>query len=241
MADPRAPSQEVWDELSESERQRVLDSLPSEIPRAIPPEGDEHQIPKERSKLTLREFFRRKGRSVYLGSELSVYYPGEAMFAPDLIAVLDVEDHPRRHWTVSDEGRGLDFVLEIHVSGDKKKDYETNVERFARLGILEYFLFDPPHGRLLGYRLIEGGEAYEPLVPQGGLWRSRVLHLDLSLEEGRLQFSQPGGGTLLDPMEWIDKLRGMVDDAVRRAEAAAELNAKLAAKLRELGVDPDEL
>jgi hypothetical protein len=69
-SDPRAPSQAVWDALSESERRQVLDSLPSEIPRTSPPEGDEHQLPKERSKLTLREYFRRRGRSVYLGSEL---------------------------------------------------------------------------------------------------------------------------------------------------------------------------
>jgi hypothetical protein len=186
------------------------------------------------------------------------------MFAPDLIVVLDVVDHPRRHWTVSHEGRGLDFVLEIHVSGDKANDYEGNVERYARLGIPEYFLFDPPRGRLLGYRLpaSHAPRAYTPVVPQGGLWQSTALELDLALEDGRLQFYQPDGGPLLDPTEWIDKLHGMVDAAVgraneearraeeeaRRAEEEArrarhilELNAKLAAKLRELGIDPEKL
>lgn len=251
--DPRAPPQEVWDRLDEEARREVVASLPSSIPRAMPPEGDEHTEPKERSKLTLREFFRRRGRSVYLASELAVYYPGESHFAPDLIAILDVPDHKRQKWVVSDEGRGLDFVLEIHVRGDKHKDYVTNVERYARLGIPEYFLFDPPKQRLLGYRL--GADAYEPVLPQGGLWRSEVLDLELSLDGERLQFSQPGGGPLLDPTEWVDKLRAMVDDATRRAEQEArraeeearraddreQRLARLAAKLRELGVDPDEL
>jgi len=239
--DPRAPPQAMWDRMSAEQRQRILESLPSEIPRAHPPEGDRHQLPKERSKLTLKEYFRRRGRSVYLGSELPVYYPDEPMIAPDLIAVLDVEDHPRDHWVVSHEGRGLDLALEIHVKGDRKKDYETNVERFARLGIPEYFLYDPPAHRLIGYRLSDAGASYEPIVPQSGLWRSEVLGLELSLEGGRLQFNEPGGGVLLDPSEWIDRLRHMVDEAVDRAEEEARRAERMEAKLRELGVDPDEL
>ena len=237
--DPRAPAQALWDRMSEAERCDVLAALPSEILRAAPPEGDKHQIPKERSKLTLKEYYRRRGRTVYVGSELPVYYPEKSMFAPDLIVVLDVEDHPRDHWVVSQEKRGLDFVLEIHVKGDRKKDYETNVERYARLGIPEYFLYDPPARRVLGYRLVRG--SYEPIVPQAGAWRSSVLDLDISLEGGRLQFAQPGGGVLLDPSEWIDRLRRMVDEAVARADEQERINEKLAAKLRELGIDPDEL
>lgn len=239
--DPRAPPQALWERMTDEQRRQILDTLPSETPRATPPEGDQHTLPKERSKLTLKEYFRRRGRSVYLGSELPVYYPDESMFAPDLLAVLDVEDHPRDHWVVSHEGRGLDLALEIHVKGDRRKDYETNVARFARLAIPEYFVFDPPAHRLLGYRLAEGAASYEPVVPQSGLWRSAVLGLDLSLEGGRLQFNEPGGGVLLDPSEWIDRLRIMVDEAVERAEDEARRVERLEAKLRELGVDPDDL
>jgi hypothetical protein len=39
---------------------------------------------------------------------------------------------------VSAEGKGLDWVLEVHVGGDRKKDAERNVARYARLGIPEY-------------------------------------------------------------------------------------------------------
>ena len=41
-----------------------------------------------------------------------MYYPGERMFSPDLIAVVDVDPHPRDHWSVSAEGRGLDVARE---------------------------------------------------------------------------------------------------------------------------------
>ncbi|QDE71736.1 hypothetical protein BHS09_34750 [Myxococcus xanthus] len=42
--DPRSPPQEIWDALSPEERQRIVDSLPSEFPvsEANPPEGVFH-------------------------------------------------------------------------------------------------------------------------------------------------------------------------------------------------------
>ncbi len=253
--DPRAPPQEVWDAMSREAQRRVLASLPSEIEKAYPPEGDPHFRPKVRAREALDDWFRRRGRSVYLGSELPVYYPGEAMFAPDLIAVLDVSTHERDHWVVSEEGRGIDFALEILVHGDRKKDLEANVERLARLGVPEYFVYEPLRRRITGYALPgAAARSYVPIVPQGGRWPSRVLELDLGLDEGRLRFFA-GAAPLPHASELIERLSAMVDDAVqraeeearraeeeaRRADAAARRAERLAAKLRELGVDPDAI
>lgn len=238
-ADPRAPAQEVWDRLSERERRQVVASLPSEVPRAGPPEGDPHRVPKKRAFEALDEYFRRGGRRVYLSSELPVYYPDEPMFAPDLIAVLDVEPHEREKLVVSDEGRGLDFVLEIHVAGDARKDFEINVERYARLGIPEYFVLSPLRQRLVGYAL-GSSSTYQPIVPQGGLWRSGVLGLEIAVEQGNLRF-YADTAPLPDARELIDRLSSMVDGAVVRAEEEARRAERLAQKLRELGVDPDTI
>jgi len=260
-ADPRAPSQAQWDAMSDEDRVRVVGSLPSEIPSASPPEGDPHRLPTKRALETLEEYFRRRGRSVYLSSGLPVYYPDEPMFAPDLIAVVDVPAHERDKWVVSAERRGLDFVLEVHLSGDRQKDLERNVERFARLGIPEYFVFMPRRARLIGHVLREGDAAYRPLVPQGGLWPSAVLGLDLGLEAGQLRFYH-AAAPLPDARELIDRLSTMVDGAVeraeeearraeeetrraeeetRRAEEESRRAERYAAKLRELGIDPDSL
>lgn len=253
--DPRAPSREVWEQLTEAERRHVLMTLPSEFPLTLPPEGDPHRIPKERALETLSEFYRSRHRLVYLSAELPIYYPDERMFAPDLIAVLDVEAHQRQSWVVSHEGRGLDFALEINVSGNRKKDFEDNVERYARLGIPEYFAFDVPHRRLLGWRLANPeGQSYELIVPHSGRWSSNVLDLDLALEGDQLRFFH-GTAPLLDARELILRLSNMVDDALRNAEAEARKAeaearraeaetrrvAKLAARLRELGVDPNSI
>jgi Uma2 family endonuclease len=253
--DPRAPPQAVWDRLGPEQRRRLLDELPSEIERAEPPEGDAHSLPKMRARETLGEHFRRTGRRIYLGSELPVYYPGEPMFAPDLIAVLDVEPHERDHWVVSHERRGLDFALEIHVRGSAAKDFEENVVRFARLGIPEYFAYAPRRSRLAGWRLpTPDARVYEPIVPQGGRWQSHVLGLDLVLDEGQLRFYH-GAAVLLDARELISRLSTMLDIATqraeeearraeeeaRRAEEEARRAARYAARLRELGIDPEDV
>ena len=70
----------------------------------------------------LESFFKKRGRSVFLASELAVYYPASRPIAPDLLAVLDVEPHDRTKWVVDAEGKGIDFVLEVHFGGEKKKD-----------------------------------------------------------------------------------------------------------------------
>ncbi len=224
-ADPRAPPQDVWDRMSPEERARVVAALPPEVPLEMhPPEGDPHRKPKDRARDALEEFFRSIGRRIYVSSELATYYPGEPRFCPDILAVLDVDAHERSSWVVSDEGRGLDLVIEIHVGGDARKDFDTNVERYARLGIPEYFIFDRPQRRIVGHRLRTGGDAYERILPQAGRFASGVLGLDLTVEAGMLRFYH-GTAPLLFMDELVGKLNAMVaelvdarDAALRRAE-----------------------
>jgi Uma2 family endonuclease len=231
--DPRAPPQEVWERLSAEERARIVDRLPSEFPvsEAAPPEGDPHFDAKVRAREVLSGFFSRIGRKVYLGSELPVYYPGEPMFAPDLIAVMDVEPHSRGRWVVSAEGKGVDLALEIHVAGERRKDLERNVERFARLGIREYFLFDRGRLRLMGWRLEEGRRVYQPIVPQQAFYTSEVLGLQLQLEGERLRFYF-GGAALPEAEELISTLERMVREAEEHRAEEARLHEE-EARLRE--------
>ncbi|WNG50125.1 Uma2 family endonuclease [Archangium minus] len=233
--DPRAPPQEVWDRLTPEERAHVIASLPSEFPvsEANPPEGDAHFEAKVRAREVLGGFFSRVGRKVYLACELPVYYPGERMFAPDVIAVMDVEPHSRMRWVVSAEGKGLDFALEIHVAGERRKDLERNVERFARLGIREYFLFDRGRLKLTGWRLVgEGRRVYQPIVPQQGFYTSEVLGLELQLEGERLRFYL-GRAPLPESEEMIATLERMVGEAEAHRTEEAQVRAELEQRLAE--------
>jgi len=232
---PRAPSQAEWDRLTSEERHRVVEELPSEVAWATPPEGDPHRRTKERAVQALGEHFRRIQRRVYLSSELPVYYPDEALFAPDVIAVLDVSTHERNRWVVTQEGRGLDFVLEINhrgrrkaigprgrtiVNGLPRKDFIETIERFHRLRIPEYFAYDIEDEFLIGWRLRE--DRYETIRPKGIDRRvpSKVLGLDVAVVQGRVCFYH-GEVRLPDADELIERLSTLADEAVRRAEEEA--------------------
>jgi Uma2 family endonuclease len=250
--DPRAPHGDVWEALSAAEREEVIRLLPAEVPWELsPPEGDLHRKAGESALNALDNYFRSQGRSVYLSANLAVYYPGEARFAPDLIAVLDVPTHERMKWVVSAEGKGLDFCLEVLVKGSEHKDLRWNVERYARLGIAEYFVFDVERSRLVGFRAPQAGATYESIVPQAGRWRSEVLGLELTLEGNRVRF-YAGSALLLDSEELAERSNRLLAEQIalrereaeraeqeaqraeQEAQRAAELERRLAAALAEV-------
>ena len=213
--------------MSSDERARVVDMLPTSLPIELaPPEGDAHRKAKQGALTALDDFFRRVGRKIYLSSELIVFYPGERSFVPDLLAVLDVEPHDRTRWVVEDEGKGLDLVVEVHVAGRRSKDLELNMERYAQLGIQEYFVFDRARRSLQGYRLPAVSDAerppskvYQRIVPQAGHLASQVLGLDLVLDRDRLLFFS-GNAPLEDADERIARVSTMLDGVIARAEEA---------------------
>ena len=224
LAPPRAPTEDEWARLTPTERAAVVEGLPAAMgeTEASPPEGDRHYDAKNDARATLREWYRRLGRSVYVAAELTTYYPGEARFAPDVLAVRDVPVHDRSKWVVSAEGKGLEWVLEVHVGGDRKKDAELNVARYARLGIPEYFIYDRARPQLLGYRLpAEGARTYARIVPQAGRYPSEVLGLDLALEDGSLRFFH-ANAELLPPQHLAARLEHMLAEVAAERDAEAE-------------------
>ncbi|MCY1082547.1 Uma2 family endonuclease [Archangium lansingense] len=217
---PRAPTQEEWEAMGQEERDRVVDSLPGEVTwdEMAMPEGDRHFQGKVQAMDALRGYFKRQERKVYLGAELPIYYPGERRFAPDLLAVLDAEPYPRQKWVVSAEGKGLDWVMEVHVGGDRKKDAEYNVQRYARLGIPEYFIYDRARQRLEAYRLASPeAHTYVPMEQRQGRYVSRVLGLELQVEGDRLRF-WTGTALLMESDELIARLEELLHGVQHRAE-----------------------
>lgn len=233
--DPRAPPTEVWNQMTPEERMRVVEALPSDFTLDFlpPPEGDRHFNPKAAARDTLGRHFQRVNRRVYVSGELPIYYPGERVFAADLIAVLDVEVRERDRWVTELEGKGLDFALEIHVRGDRRKDMTTNRERYARLGIHEYFVFDRARGDLHGFRLPSAGaRVYEKIPSRQGLLESAVLGMDLTLMGGRLRFLI-GDATVPDADELLARLGAKLDDVLAGKDEAERRALELEQQLAE--------
>jgi Uma2 family endonuclease len=234
---PIAPTEEAWRAMSPDRRARLLDDILDVLsdPRAAMSEGRPHKKAKKRSLDMLGLHFRATGRVVYLAEEMAVLYPGEEVFTPDVLAVVGVaepEDDERMAWVVADEGKGLDLVLEVLHRGDRKKDLEVNVERYAHLGIPEYFVYDRAQDRVRGFRLpAPGAKRYLPIVPQGGRYASAVLGVDLAVEGGQLRFFE-GMAELFGSDELIRRLNGMVREREAKAE---EAEARAEAKTQQAG------
>ncbi|MDB4929638.1 MAG: hypothetical protein JWM10_2122 [Myxococcaceae bacterium] len=223
---PRAPRQESWDAMTAAERAAVVKALAAPIPAVeVASEGDVHFESKADTRATLRKYFERSGRKVYVGAEIGVYYPDEERFVPDLLAVADVETHRRSSWVVSAEGRGVGWVMEILVEGDRRKDVVTNVQRYGALGVEEYFVFDRARKAIRGWRQASPGlRTFVPIVAQGGWMASRVLGLEIAALDGRVRLRQ-GTAELRTSDEIIQWLEDRADELVEESEqrlAAAE-------------------
>lgn len=228
---PIAPSEERWRQMSKEQREAFLVSVNEALsdPLRVMSEGRPHKKAKTRAIDMLGLHFRALGRRIYLAEEMAVVYPNEVSFCPDVLAVLEVEepeDDQRMAWVVQDEGKGLDWVLEVLWAGDRKKDLVENVEKYAELGIPEYFIYDKKSERLLGYHLSDSGKRYQPIIAQAGRYCSNVLGIDLAIVDNSLKFYE-GAAELYDSGHLIKRLEGMVENLERKngvAESEAEAN-----------------
>jgi Uma2 family endonuclease len=149
--------------------------------------------------------------------------------APDVFVVFGVSKEDRPSYFIWKEGKTPDFVLEITSRSTVSVDQGAKRGIYAYLGVTEYFQYDPTgdylRPSLRGLRL--SGENYAPIsstmTAEGGIIiPSRVLGLELRLDESGLRFYDPASGQKL--------LTHQEEQAARlKAEARiAELEAELA-------------
>lgn len=222
----RLPDAETWAALSEAAQDARMDDILAVLDehREAMAEGVRHSKRKAGVAADLDAHFRRAGRGVLLASELAVFYPGEAVIVPDVLAVMDCDpDYEPERWVVTREGRGVDVVIEVRNLGRKHKDLVENVEDYARVRIPEYFSFDCRSGQLRGWRLADpSARTYLPVIPQGGLLRSSVLGLDLAVARNRLRFFS-NGAMVPSESELVSRLQSLVDERqIERDESARE-------------------
>ncbi|BAY65377.1 hypothetical protein NIES22_54820 [Calothrix brevissima NIES-22] len=172
------------------------------------------------------EWLWRDRTDFYAAGNLTIYYSlnklkTENFRGPDFFVVLDTERKTRKSWVVWEEdGKYPNFILEIlsestaNTDKDLKKKIYQNTFRTP-----DYFWFDPYTLEFAGFHLVDG--QYQPLEPnpQGHLW-SQQLGLYLGIHQGLLRFFTTAGKLVPTPEETAEKL---------------------AAKLRELNIDPDTI
>jgi Uma2 family endonuclease len=197
--------------------------------------------------IRLLKWFWQDRQDFYASGNLTVYYSpqqlkSEDFRGPDFFVVLGAEQHPRKSWVVWEEGGKYPNVI-VELLSDSTAATDRGLKKQIYQDIFrtpDYFWFDPHSLEFAGFHLVDG--TYHPLTAneQGWLW-SQQLGLYLGIHEAQLRFFTPEGELVPSPEESATAQRQRAEAAQERAEAAQQRNQKLAAKLAELGIDPDEL
>ena len=155
-------------------------------------ETDDHREEMVRHIEVLQDFY--SGQQVYVSGNLLVYYVQgnpRKYVVPDTFVTKGISPRRRRVYKVWVEGKSPEVVIETTSRKTRRKDTEEKPELYARLGVKEYFLFDPHleylDPPLQGYRL--AGNDYVRIEPDAnGALDSRELSLRLRIGEGHLEF-----------------------------------------------------
>jgi Uma2 family endonuclease len=142
---------------------------------------------------TMRYFFRNR-REVYVIADMFLYYEEgnpEARKAPDVMVVKGIDTStPRRTFKIWEEKAVPSVIFEVTSRKTWLEDLGTKSGLYARLGVAEYFLFDPLREYLerplAGYQL--AGQDYVRLENAGdGSLISQELGVRLSPEGAYLE------------------------------------------------------
>ncbi|MEA5606037.1 Uma2 family endonuclease [Nostoc sp. UHCC 0252] len=183
----------------------------------------------------------------YASGNLTIYYSprqrkSENFRGPDFFVVLGTERKPRKSWVVWEEdGKYPNLIIEIlsDSTGDTDKGLKKQIYQDI-FRTPDYFWFDPETLEFAGFHLLDG--EYQPLEPnsQGWLW-SQQLGLYLGIYEEKLRFVTPDGEVISTPQEVAQEEKQRAEYEKQRAEQEKQRSDRLAAKLRELNIDPDTI
>ena len=144
---------------------------------------------------------------VYVSGDLFIYYEEgnpRARVAPDVFVVFGVPKHKRPIYKLWEEGVVPAFVMEVASRGTWREDEGRKVKLYERLGVPEYWQYDPTGEylgvHLKGRRLVEGAYVSQPVVESLDgtlLLRSETLALDFRVKGEESHFFDPATGERL--------------------------------------------
>ncbi|MEZ2276461.1 MAG: Uma2 family endonuclease [Microcoleus sp.] len=203
----------------------------------------------------------RDRQDFFVGGNMFVYYSinqvkNQDFKGPDFFVVLDVDGTTNRDaWIAWEEDSRLpDVVIELMSPSTAEVDLTTKKDIYERkLKTQDYFVYNPKNpSSLRGWELIN--RRYQSLSPnQQGRLYCESLGLWLGIWEGQIENSQgtwlrffDNDGNLVlmgDEAETqrAELERQQKEEAIQQLEIEKQQKERLAAKLRELGIDPDEI
>jgi len=167
---------------------------------------------------------------VYVSGNLFIYYvegnPSKRV-APDVFVVRGVSKRERRVYFLWEEGPAPEVVIEISSRKTWGDDLQRKWLLYARLGVKEYFLFDPEYDyldeALVGYRLEDG--QYTQMEVKDGRLSSETLKLELVDTGKTLRLFDPQTESFLPTRTEVEQAQQQAEEARRQAEEARRAEA----------------
>ena len=225
---------------------RTLPDIFYEEPGPIE-EGMRQEFTIDHIKWSLRERYQSHD-DVFVSNAVFLSYDvnnGNARVRPDLFIAFGVDAatirvHLPNFW-VWETGKIPDFVMEVASPSTARNDLGPKRDLYARLGVTEYWRFDPT-GRdlyrqpLTGERLVDGNYvAFHISVSQDGSQRaySPLLNLDFYWDDAGFDVLDPATGKTIHPL-------AMAEEAVQTAEEAAHAAEEVARVAEEAAQTAEE-
>jgi Uma2 family endonuclease len=185
----------------------------------------------------------------FFGVDMGIYHtPGEPPLVPDGFLSLGVErfigEEGRLSYVLWEEDNVVPILALEVVSKTYNGEYEQKKTTYAELGILYYVIYAPGRSKRRKrqpfevYRLIDGEyvrQSGEPVwMPEIGLGIGRSQGTYQGWTREWLYWYDSEGNRLLTPEEMAHREHERAQQQQARAE-------RLATRLREMGIDPDNL
>ena len=211
------------------------------------------------------------GRLCAIYENLNFYQtsnPREYPLAPDIAVIPGVAHRRVRSWRVGKSSPAPQVVFEIASDETWHKDLEDKPAKYARMGVQEYFAYDPHdvplpasrNRRLFGWRLDQVSQTMReiPFGPNGSLWSHHLQswlvpdgvilrlydsggHMRLTFAETEAQQRQMESRRAEAAIRQAEIEARRAEEEAQRANAAIQQARALAEKLRSLGIDPDQI
>ncbi|TAH21566.1 MAG: Uma2 family endonuclease [Oscillatoriales cyanobacterium] len=183
--------------------------------------------------------------NVFVAADL-LWYPVEGRIdisqAPDTMVIFGRPKGDRLSYIqYREDNITPQVVFEIRSHNDSNTKMSKKLAFYQRHGVEEYYVYDPQINELLGWQRID--RVLEVIDPMEG-WISPRLGVRFELGEDGLEIYRPDGEKFISYAELeADRALGRqrLQQESQRAEQAEQRSERLAAKLRELNIDPDSV
>lgn len=182
---------------------------------------------------------------VFVAGDL-LWYPVEGnnkiKVAPDVMVALGRPKGERGSYLQWKENNTApQVVFEILSPGNTLTEMAKKWQFYNYYGVEEYYLYDPDKNDLTGWLRSENELKVIEMINH---WSSPRLKIKFVMTDSELEIYRPDGGKFMSYVE-LDNQRQLAEEkaslAEQKASLAEEKAERLANKLKELGINPDEL